>query len=115
MWVRDQKFFLGHVKLVMTVRLASKEVGKWKVLGREKSRVQSGYNRLPSCISGKESSCQAGDLSSIPGLGRSSGEGNGNQIHCSCLRSPMEEEPGRLQYMGSQRDGHNLASKAPPP
>ena len=112
---KRSKFFLKHVKLVMTVRPSSEEVGRWKVLGREKSRVQSGHNRLPRCLSGKESSSQAGDLGSIPGLGQSPGEGNGNRLQCSCLRSPMEEEPGRLQCMGSQRDGHNLASKPPPP
>ena len=31
----------------------------------------------------------AGDLGSIPGLGRSPGEGNGNPLQCSCLESPM--------------------------
>ena len=112
---KRSKFFLKHVKLVMTVRPSSEEVGRWKVLGREKSRVQSGHNRLPRCLSGKEYSYQAGDLGLIPGLGQSPGEGNGNRLQCSCLRSPMEEEPGRLQCMGSQRDGHNLASKPPPP
>ena len=33
----------------------------------------------------KESACNAGDLSSIPGLGRSLGEGNGNLLQYSCL------------------------------
>jgi len=32
----------------------------------------------------------AGDLSSIPGLGRSSGEGNGNPLQYSCLENPMD-------------------------
>ena len=31
----------------------------------------------------------AGDLGSIPGLGRSSGEGNGNPLQYSCLKNPM--------------------------
>ena len=31
------------------------------------------------------SACNAGDLGSIPGLGRSPGEGNGNPLQCSCL------------------------------
>ena len=34
---------------------------------------------------GKESTCNAGDLGSIPGLGRSPGEGNGNPLQYSCL------------------------------
>ena len=32
----------------------------------------------------------AGDLGSIPGLGRSSGEGNGNPLQYSCLENPMD-------------------------
>ena len=31
-----------------------------------------------------------GDTSSIPGLGRSPGEGNGNPLQCSCLENPMD-------------------------
>ena len=30
------------------------------------------------------------DVGSIPGLGRSSGEGNGNSLQCSCLENPIE-------------------------
>ena len=37
---------------------------------------------------GKESPCNAGDLGSIPGSGRSSGEGNGNPLQYSCLENP---------------------------
>ena len=37
-----------------------------------------------------ESSCNAGDLDSIPGLGRSPGEGNGNPLQYSCLENPMD-------------------------
>ena len=32
----------------------------------------------------------AGDMGSIPGLGRSSGEGNGNPLQYSCLENPMD-------------------------
>ena len=40
--------------------------------------------------SGKASTCNAGDLGSIPGLGRSPGEGNGNPLQYSCLENPMD-------------------------
>ena len=40
--------------------------------------------------SGKESTCQAGDASLIPGSGRSLGKGNGNPLQCSCLENPMD-------------------------
>ena len=44
-------------------------------------------------LSGKESTCNAeaiGDPGSIPGLGRSSGLGNGNPLQCSCLKDSMD-------------------------
>ena len=43
----------------------------------------------------------AGDTASIPGLGRSLGEGNGNPLQYSCWENSMDrEEPGGLQDMG---------------
>ena len=39
---------------------------------------------------GKESACNAGDQGSIPGSGRSSGEGNGNPLQYSGLENPMD-------------------------
>jgi len=39
---------------------------------------------------GKASIYNAGDLGSIPGLGRSPGEGNGNPLQYSCLENPMD-------------------------
>ena len=39
----------------------------------------------------KESACNAGDQGSIPGLGRSPGEGNGNSLQYSCLENPMDK------------------------
>ena len=38
----------------------------------------------------KASACNAGDLGSIPGSGRSSGEGNGNPLQYSCLENPID-------------------------
>ena len=45
----------------------------------------------------KESACSAGDTGSIPGLGRSPGEGNGNVLQFSCLENAMER--GAWQYI----------------
>ena len=47
------------------------------------------------------------DVGSIPGLGRSSGAGNGNPVQYSCLKIPWIEEPGGPQSMGLQRVGHD--------
>ena len=48
----------------------------------------------------------AGDTGLIPGLGRSTGGGNGNPLDYSCLDNPLEESGG-IQYKGSQRIGDN--------
>ena len=43
-------------------------------------------------LDGKESACNVGDPGSIPGWGRSSGEGNGNPFQDSCLENPVDRE-----------------------
>ena len=45
---------------------------------------------FPSGLDGKESACNAGDLGSIPGSGRSPGEGHGNLLQYSCLENPID-------------------------
>ena len=45
---------------------------------------------LPRWLRGKESTCQAGDMGSIPGSRRFPGEGNGNTFQYSCLGNPMD-------------------------
>ena len=60
---------------------------------------------------GEESTCNGGDLGSIPGLGRSPTGGHGNPLQYSPVflpgESPWIEEPGGLQTMGLQRVGHD--------
>ena len=62
----------------------------------------------------KEFACDAGDPGLIPGLGRSSGEGNGNALQCSCLENPMERGAWRATVHGVMRVVHSLATKPPP-
>ena len=45
-------------------------------------------NLLPWRLSGKEPACNAGDTGSVPGLGRSPGEGNGNPLQYACWEIP---------------------------
>ena len=47
-------------------------------------------HKLPWWLRGKASARNAGDPGSILGLGRSSGEGNGNPLQYSCLENPMD-------------------------
>ena len=56
---------------------------------------------------GKASACNVGDLGSIPGSGRSPGEGNSYPLHYFCLENCMDR--GALQAQGSGV-GHNLAT-----
>ena len=48
------------------------------------------YQDFPGGSDGKESACKAEDPGSIPGLGRSPGEGNGNPFQYSCLEKSMD-------------------------
>ena len=45
---------------------------------------------FPGGSDSKESTCNAGDLGSIPGLGRSPGEGHDNPLQCSGLETSMD-------------------------
>ena len=56
---------------------------------------------------GKESACNAEDLSLIPGLERSAGKGNGYPLQYSCLRIPWTEESGGIQSVELERIGHD--------
>ena len=51
----------------------------------------------------KASAYNAGDAGSIPGMGRSPGEGNGNPLQYLAWRIQWTEEPGRLQPMRSHK------------
>ena len=50
-----------------------------------------GFQGFPGGSDSEESACNAGDLGSIPGSGRSSGEGNGNSLQYSCLENSMDK------------------------
>ena len=55
----------------------------------------------------KASACSVGDPDSIPGLGRSPGEGNGNPLQYSFLENPMDRGAWWATVHGSQRVGHD--------
>ena len=52
--------------------------------------IYSGLGSFPGGSEVKASASNAGDLGSIPGSGRSPGEGNGNPLQYSCLENPMD-------------------------
>ena len=58
-----------------------------------KSRCVAFNEGFPGGASGKEPTCQCGDVRDacwIPGLGRSPGGWHGNPLRCSCLENPMD-------------------------
>ena len=70
----------------------------WGSLPRLKNKLGS-VSSFPWGSDSKESTYNTGDLGSIPGLGRSPGEGNGYLLQCSSLENSMEEEPEWLTFL----------------
>ena len=71
------------------------ETGR-KLLNKSKNKEQKNSMQVdkttgfPCGSAGKESACNAGDLGSIPGLGRSPGEGKGSPLQYSGLENSMD-------------------------
>ena len=65
---------------------------------------------FPGGSDGKASVYNAGDLGSIPGLGRYLEKEMATHSNTIAWKIPWTEEPGRLQSMGSQRVGHDWAT-----
>ena len=60
-----------------------------------------GQLQLPRWLSGKESTCPAGHLGSVSGLGRCPGGGHGNPLQYSCLENPMDKGTWRAAVHGA--------------
>ena len=63
---------------------------------------------FPGGSDGKETSCNAGDPGSDPGLGRSPGEGNGYPFQYSCLENSMDYSPWVTKSQTGLSDFHSL-------
>ena len=67
------------------------------------------YWSFPRSSVGKESTCNAGDLGLIPGLGGSSGEGNGSPLQYSCLENLLKRGAWQAAVPGVARVRHQLS------
>ena len=76
----EEKNPLYGGRLELDVLVWEKNINIYKNLDR----------RFPGGSEDKAYACNAGDLGSIPGLGKSPGEGNGNPLQYSCLESSMD-------------------------
>ena len=66
---------------------------------------------FPGGSDGKESACNAGDSGSIPGLGRSPGEGNGNPLQYSCLENPTHRGAWQATVHGVTKNQTQLGNE----
>ena len=87
----------------------------WTVLLDQLSMVSINFSLLfkgwilPVSSDRKESSCNAGDPGFIPGLGRSSEEGDGNPLQYSCLENPMDRGTWRATVHGVTKSQTRLS------
>ena len=65
---------------------------------------------FPGGSAGKESACNVGDLGSIPGLGRSSEEGNDYSLQYSCLESSMDRGAWQATVHGVTKSQTQLSN-----
>ena len=93
-----------HTPASASEQTLEKEKIQGKGTGRKKEVFEnlriSKRHKGPQWLSGKESTCNAGDPGLIFGSGRSPGEGNGNPLQYSCLRYPMDREAWRATVHG---------------
>jgi len=65
-------------------------IGTWDVRSINQDKLEVAKQDFPGASDGKASVSNAGELGSIPGSGRSPGEGNGNPPQYYCLENPMD-------------------------
>jgi len=73
---------------------------------------------FPDGLTHKESACNAGDTGdagSVPGSGRSPGEGNGNLLQCSCLENPINRGAWQAIVQRGTKCQTQLTTQAPKP
>ena len=76
------------LKIQKTTIMSYSSCTSWQIGGEAmETMTDMGF---PGGSEGKVSAYNAGDAGSIPGSGRSPGEGNGNPLQYSCLENPMD-------------------------
>ena len=92
MKVREESGKVGlKFNIQKTKIMVSGPITSWEIDGETMETVPDFILRgFPGVSDGKASACNVGDPGSIPGSGRSPGEGNGNPLQHSCLENPMD-------------------------
>ena len=97
---------LGCYYYNQTIQYASGYPWIGKICWRRDRQPTPVFWGFPGGSDDKESTCNAGDLGSVPGLGRSLGEGDGYPLQYSGLENSMD----RGAWQGSKRVEHNWAT-----
>ena len=87
------KSWAGNYEISVCLDLCMYQCAFFNIYNIAEALMSSNLNGLKGFPDGSEvkaSARNAGDLGSIPGLGRSPGEGNGNPLQYSCLENPMD-------------------------
>ena len=82
--------FSAHILSVKKTLIREEMQRQKKAVKQDKTIIIQPVWGFPGSSAGKESVCNAGDPGSIPGLGRSPGEGKGYPLQYSCLENPMD-------------------------
>ena len=85
--------------------MAAGPITSWQIDGETMETVPDFILRgFPGVSDGKASACNVGDPGSIPGSGRSPGEGNGNPLQYSCLGNSMDGGAWRAAVHGITKE-----------
>ena len=90
--LRHSAFFIVQLSLPYMTTGKTIALNRQTFVGKIMSLLFNMLSRFPVGSAGEASAYNAGDLGSIPGLGRSPGEGNGNPLQYFCLENPMGGE-----------------------
>ena len=89
--------------------------GAWQatvhIATKSQTQLSQSNPSIPDGPLVKNPPARAGNVGSVPGWGRSPGEGNGNLLQYSYLGNPMDRGAWRATVHGSQRAGDDLATK----
>ena len=109
--LRCSVFFTVQLSHLSMTTGNTKALTRWNFIGKTMSLIINMLSRLVLGFSGgsegKASARNAADPGSIPGSGRSPGEGNGNPLQHSCLENPMDRGAWQATVLGLQRVGHD--------
>ena len=99
--------FQGTGSIIVTCGLSCSACGIFPDLGLNPCILH--WHDFPGGSDGKASAYNAGDPGSIPGLGSSPGEGNGNPLQYSCLENPMDRGTWQATVSGVTKSQTRLS------